>query len=89
MIRCVLNLSKISAQGMIGHNLADRLLQLGDWEVIGVSRRQSRNQRIQHLTVDLLGEADSRTLRSRTQVTHIFYAAYQERPTWAEVASLT
>ena len=38
------------------------------------------------LTVDLLDRADTRAkVGALTGVTHLFYAAYQDRPTWAEL----
>lgn len=78
----------VGAQGVIGRNLADHLLELGDWEVIGVSRRPSHDERIRHISVDLLDDADSHTkLRELSNVTHVFYAAYQERATWAELVA--
>ena len=76
----------VGAQGVIGRNLADHLLQLGDWDVIGISRRHSHDERIKHISVDLLNDEESRTkLRELKSVTHVFYAAYQERPSWAEL----
>jgi nucleoside-diphosphate-sugar epimerase len=40
------------------------------------------------MAVDLLDRDDSREkLGDLTQITHIFYAAYQDRPTWAELVS--
>ena len=76
----------VGAQGVIGRNLADHILQLGEWDVIGISRRPLQDERITHVAVDLLDEADCcLKLKDLTQVTHIFYAAYQDRPTWAEL----
>lgn len=76
----------VGAQGVIGRNLADHLLELGDWDVIGVSRRPSQDERITHISADLLDDADSRTkLKDLSNVTHLFYAAYQERSSWAEL----
>ncbi|PRX50170.1 nucleoside-diphosphate-sugar epimerase [Prauserella shujinwangii] len=75
------------ANGVIGRNLVDHLATLGDWEVIGLSRRGGpAGGRIRHLAVDLLDPADCRDrLGGLGEVTHIFYAAYQDRPTWAEL----
>lgn len=75
----------VGAQGVIGRNLSDYLMQVGNWEVIGVSRRAAHDPRMQYLSIDLLDLADSRRLRQLTQVTHVFYAAYQEQPTWAQL----
>lgn len=75
------------AKGVIGRNLVDQLTELGDWEVIGLSRRGGRDtDRVRHLAVDLLDPADCREkLGGLSEVTHVFYAAYQDRPTWAEL----
>lgn len=77
----------VGAQGVIGRNLIDHLVELGDWSIIGLSRRFAEDrERIRNISVDLLDADDCRTkLKELKDVTHIFYAAYQERPTWAEL----
>jgi len=77
----------VGAQGVIGRNLISHLEQTGEWDVIGLSRRGGAGQgRVRHLAVDLLDRAATlEQLAGLTSVTHIFYAAYQERPTWAEL----
>ncbi len=77
----------VGAQGVIGRNLLDHLASLDDWQVIGLSRRGGPSSgRVSHVAVDLLDAADARRkLSSLTQVTHVFYAAYQDRPSWAEL----
>jgi nucleoside-diphosphate-sugar epimerase len=77
----------VGAQGIIGRNLVDHLATLADWEVIGLSRRGGEaSGRVRHLAVDLLDPADCQAkLHNLTHVTHLFYAAYQDRPTWAEL----
>ena len=77
----------VGAQGVIGRNLVDHLASLDDWQVIGLSRRGAASSgRVSHIAVDLLDAADAqRKLSSLTQVTHVFYAAYQDRPSWAEL----
>ena len=76
----------VGAQGVIGRNLVEHLASLDDWEVIGLSRRGGPSSgRVSHLAVDLLDAADARQkLAALTRVTHVFYAAYQPRPTRAE-----
>ncbi|MBJ6759607.1 SDR family oxidoreductase [Myxococcaceae bacterium JPH2] len=77
----------VGAQGVIGRNLVQYLSTLPDWDVVGLSRRGGDAQgRIRHVAVDLLSAEDCRRqLAGLTHVTHIFYAAYQDRPTWAEL----
>ncbi|WP_220196483.1 SDR family oxidoreductase [Ktedonospora formicarum] len=77
----------VGAQGVIGRNLIDYLATLDDWDVIGVARRSGASTSlVRYVTVDLLDRDDCREkLGGLTQVTHIFYAAYQDRPTWAEL----
>ncbi|OUJ71246.1 SDR family oxidoreductase [Hymenobacter crusticola] len=77
----------VGGQGIIGRNLIDHLATLDDWEVIGLSRRGGEaSGRVRHLAVDLLDPADCQAnLHDLTHVTHLFYAAYQDRPTWAEL----
>ncbi|MFI7171710.1 SDR family oxidoreductase [Rhodococcoides fascians] len=77
----------VGANGVIGGNLVEHLQRTGDWNIIGLSRRGGiDSERVQHIAVDLLdGDETRRRLSHLTDVTHIFYAAYQERPTWAEL----
>ncbi|MFI0405725.1 SDR family oxidoreductase [Actinomadura sp. 3N508] len=77
----------VGAQGVIGRGLVEHLAELGDWDVIGLSRRGGTDAgRVRHLPVDLLDRDDSaKRLGELAHVTHIFYAAYQDRPTWAEL----
>jgi nucleoside-diphosphate-sugar epimerase len=75
------------AHGVIGRNLVEHLPVLGDWDVIGLSRRGGKQaNRVRQVAVDLLDRDDCRQkLSDLTRVTHIFYAAYQDRPSWAEL----
>ncbi|WP_158894835.1 SDR family oxidoreductase [Amycolatopsis anabasis] len=77
----------VGANGVIGRNLVEHLAELGDWTVVGLSRRGGADrERVTHLQVDLLDPEDCREkLGGLTHVTHVFYAAYQDRPTWAEL----
>ncbi|MDF2960848.1 MAG: NAD-dependent epimerase/dehydratase, partial [Paenibacillus sp.] len=73
----------VGANGVIGRNLIEHLATLPDWDIIGVSRRGGEsNGRVRYMAVDLLDKDDSREkLSGLTEITHIFYAAYQDRPT--------
>ncbi|MCY9656489.1 SDR family oxidoreductase [Paenibacillus chondroitinus] len=77
----------VGANGVIGRNLIDYLITLPEWNIIGVSRRGGVNSdRLRYVAADLLNEEDTLAkLGNLTSVTHIFYAAYQDRPTWAEL----
>jgi nucleoside-diphosphate-sugar epimerase len=77
----------VGAHGVIGTNLIQYLTTLDSWNIIGLSRKGGQDtDRIRHMAVDLLDSGQSRTrLATLTGVTHIFYAAYQDRPTWAEL----
>jgi len=77
----------VGAHGVIGSNLASHLAALGNWDIVGLSRRGGPSQgSIRHIAVDLLDRSDTRDkLGGLRDVTHIFYAAYQDRPSWAEL----
>ncbi|MED4455084.1 SDR family oxidoreductase [Metabacillus fastidiosus] len=77
----------VGANGVIGRNLIDHLVTLPDWDVIGVSRRGGESVgRVRYVAADLLNIDDTHEkLSGLTEVTHIFYAAYQDRATWAEL----
>ncbi len=77
----------VGAQGVIGRNLLDHLATLGDWNIVGLSRRGGKPaNRIRYIAIDLLDRDKCREkLSDLSDVTHIFYAAYQDRPTWVEL----
>jgi len=79
----------VGANGVIGGNLARYLETLDDWSVIGLSRRGGQSTgKIRYISVDLLDSTDClNKLADLTSVTHVFYAAYQERPTFAELVA--
>jgi nucleoside-diphosphate-sugar epimerase len=79
----------VGAQGVIGRNLVDHLSTLEEWEIIGLSRRGGMSsEQVRYIAVDLLDKENSRRqLSVLTEVTHIFYAAYQDRPGWAELVA--
>lgn len=79
----------VGARGVIGGNLIDHLEATGEWEIIGLSRRGgSDTDRVRHIAVDLLDQRDAaEKLGELRDVTHIFYAAYQDRPSWAELVA--
>ena len=77
----------VGARGVIGGNLVAHLRSIGGWDVIGLSRRGGTSaDGVRHIAVDLLDADDARDkLGDLDQVTHVFYAAYQDRPSWAEL----
>ena len=79
----------VGARGVIGGNLIDHLEATGEWEIIGLSRRGGPDTgRVRHIAVDLLDQRDAaEKLGELRDVTHIFYAAYQDRPSWAELVA--
>ncbi|MFC9834485.1 SDR family oxidoreductase [Rhodococcus sp. NPDC127530] len=79
----------VGARGVIGGNLIDHLEATGEWEIVGLSRRGGPDtDRVRHIAVDLLDERDAaEKLAELRDATHIFYAAYQDRPSWAELVA--
>lgn len=77
----------VGARGVIGGNLVDHLKEAGGWDIIGLSRRGGPDHGfVRHIAVELLDQAEtSVALAGLDDVTHVFYAAYQDRPTWAEL----
>src|SRR5437763_16164018 len=75
------------ARGVIGGNLVQHLESLGGWRVVGLSRRGGEStETVRHISVDLLDAADTRrALSGLGEVTHVFYAAYQDRPDFADL----
>lgn len=77
----------VGANGVIGTNLINYLEELGTWDIIGLSRRGGTDtKKVRYIAVDLLDPAScNMQLSSLSDVTHIFYAAYQDRASWAEL----
>ncbi|WP_371789751.1 SDR family oxidoreductase [Streptomyces sp. NBC_01471] len=77
----------VGANGVVGRDTIQHLRGLDDWEIIGASRRGGTDtDRVRYIAVDLLDADDAREkLGGLTEVTHVFYAAFQDRPTWAEL----
>ncbi|MEN3264562.1 SDR family oxidoreductase [Pseudonocardia sp.] len=75
----------VGANGVIGGTLATHLAGLPDWDVVGLSRRGGPpGGPVRHVTADLFDSGGVReALHAHPDVTHVFYAAYQDRPTWS------
>jgi nucleoside-diphosphate-sugar epimerase len=67
------------ALGVTGRALVDYLVTLGNWKVIGLSRRNPEFQTsAQYISLDLLNRTEVETRLSEIgDVTHLFYAALQ------------
>ena len=77
------------ATGVVGRNLLRRLVSDPDWDVIAVSRRKPDVEgEYRHIAADLLDPADAEArLGGLSEVTHIFFSAYIEKPTWAAMVA--
>lgn len=72
--------------GIVGQGLIEELTKSGEWEVFGLSRRPPpASSKTPWVSVDLLDRAACETkLAELPEITHIFNAAYLEKPTFAE-----
>lgn len=79
----------VGARGVIGGNLIAHLEREGGWNIVGLSRRGGTDAGlVRHVAVDLLDRDDAMAkLSELAGVTHVFYAAYQDRATWAELVA--
>ena len=68
--------------GVIGRYIVERLIEDPDWQVVGLSRRKTSDRpRYRHIAVDLLDVEDTKSkLAELTDITHVFYAAFQAAP---------
>ncbi len=76
----------VGGLGVIGRNLLNHLTGFDDWDIVGLSRRApDLESRAQFISVDLLDRAQTEDrLAGLDDATHVFYCAFQARPTWAE-----
>ena len=72
----------VGSLGVIGRYIVERLQQDESWSIVGLSRRGAvSGLRYRHISVDLLDKQDVEVkLAGLTDVTHIFYAAFQAAP---------
>ena len=79
----------IGATGTIGACLIRHLETLEDWDTIGLARRPPKGAgRTEYLSIDLSKRAaEAGRFAALSNVTHIFYAGYTDRPTFVEQAA--
>ena len=79
----------VGATGVVGRNLLRHLIGLDDWDVTAVSRRKPDIEgRYRHVSVDLMdGDQAKAALGQPLGITHVFYSAYAERPSPAEMVA--
>jgi nucleoside-diphosphate-sugar epimerase len=72
----------VGALGVIGRYIVEKLVEEPSWTVMGLSRRKAPNRpRYRHIAVDLLDPEDAKCkLAELTDVTHVFYTAFQATP---------
>ncbi len=75
----------IGATGVIGRRTIQHLDAAQGWRAIGVSRRKpDYPTEAAHVSADLMDKDDCKAkLGALDGVTHLLYAAYSDRPTWA------
>jgi len=76
----------VGASGVIGRDYIRHIEENPDWNAIGVSRRPPADtNRVRYISADL-SDADAATeaLSALPEITHMMYAGYTDRPTWAE-----
>jgi nucleoside-diphosphate-sugar epimerase len=72
--------------GVIGRNLVNYLAGQAGWEVIGLSRNKPElGKKVRWSQIDLLDQSEvAAKIGDLSEVSHVFFAAYQPRPTYAE-----
>jgi nucleoside-diphosphate-sugar epimerase len=77
----------VGGSGVIGRNLANYLAKQSDWNTIAVAREIESvlPSNVKWVSMDLLDQADvAKKIHELQEVTHVFYAAYIPKPTFAE-----
>lgn len=74
----------VGVTGIVGRNLADRLIAEKDWDVYGMARRPGQREGVQPVAADLRdAEGVAAALRD-VQPTHVFLATWLRQSTEAE-----
>lgn len=74
----------VGATGITGSNLAEHLLSLGGWDVLGLSRSQSRIPGVKTLGCDLTDAASVKAAIGDARPTHVFITAWSRQDTEAQ-----
>jgi nucleoside-diphosphate-sugar epimerase len=74
----------VGVSGIVGGNLADLLVNEGDWTVYGMARRPGRREGVSSIAVDLQDAAAVEAALRSVTATHVFLATWQRQPTEAE-----
>jgi nucleoside-diphosphate-sugar epimerase len=75
----------VGGLGVVGQGIVQRLAGDAEWTVYAASRRRPQEPgTATYISVDLVDRADTEAkLSGITGITHVFYAAYLEQPTYA------
>jgi nucleoside-diphosphate-sugar epimerase len=74
----------VGVTGIVGGNLADRLIAEGDWTIYGVARRPGVRTGIVPISVDLQDANATRVALKAVNPTHVFLTTWLRQPTEAE-----
>ena len=74
----------VGASGIVGQNLAAHLVELGEWDVLGLARRPLALTGVTPVAADLQDPASLRAALQGTAPTHIFFASWLRQETEAE-----
>ncbi len=74
----------VGVSGIVGGNLADRLIAEGDWTIYGVARRPGQRAGITPIAADLQDANATRLALIDVKPTHVFLTTWLRQPTEAE-----
>lgn len=74
----------VGVTGIVGGNLAERLIAEGDWTVYGLARNPGTRQGVRPIAVDLQDAPAVGAALDGVRPTHIFLATWLRQPTEAE-----
>jgi nucleoside-diphosphate-sugar epimerase len=70
--------------GIVGRNLAERLVREGEWTVYGLARRPAQMEGVSPVAADLTDAASLRGALAEVRPTHVFFTSWLRQPTEAE-----